>query len=93
MITAPIILPRVSLVIQQAVTKLWENYKGKEGWSTQDIIAGYRLFENIVKAEVFVVLDGGKDEEMWLRDQLQSVQSERQTPTGSINLKHCNLHS
>ena len=73
MITAPIILPRVSLVIQQAVTKLWENYKGKEGWSTQDIIAGYRLFENIVKAEVFVVLDGGKDEEMWLRDQLQSV--------------------
>jgi len=73
MMAAPISLPTVSSVIQQAVTKLRENYKGRAGWSTQDIIAGYKLFENTVKAEVFVALDSGEDKEMWLRDQLYGI--------------------
>jgi len=59
--------------IQQAITKLQKDYKGKEGWSTRDIINGYNLFENTVKVEIFVALDRGEDEEMWLRDQLESI--------------------
>jgi len=38
-----------------------------------DIIAGYKLFENTIKAEIFVALDGGEDEELWLRGQLQDM--------------------
>lgn len=73
MIAAPIPLPTITSAIQQAVAKLRENYRGKVGWSTQDILKGYKLFENTVKADIFVALDGGEDEEMWLRDQLQAM--------------------
>jgi hypothetical protein len=58
---------------QSAVTKLRKGYKGKEGWSTRDLLAGYKLFQDTVKAEVFLGLDGGEDEEEWLRLELDML--------------------
>ena len=54
-------------VVQQAVRKLRENYRGKEGWNREDFLNGYELFESTVKAEGFLALDGGKEEDAWLR--------------------------
>ena len=42
------------------------------GWSTGDILTGHGIFVNAVKAEVFLGLYGGEDEEMWLRSQIRS---------------------
>ena len=70
LIATSITVPVVASVIQRAITKFRENYKGKPGWSTQDILAGYKLFESSIKADIFVALDGGEDEEMWLKDQI-----------------------
>jgi len=53
-----ITLSTTTSVIQQAITKLQKDYKGNEGWSTRDIINGYNLFENTVKAEIFIAFDG-----------------------------------
>jgi hypothetical protein len=58
---------------ERAVTKLRKGYKGKEGWSTRDLLAGYKLFQDTVKAEVFLGLDGGEDEEEWLRLELDML--------------------
>lgn len=55
------------------MAKLQENYRGKVGWSTQNILKGYKLFESTVKPDIFVALDGGEDEEIWLRDQLHTM--------------------
>ena len=72
MITEPIVLPKVNSPIHQAITKFRQNYKGKTGWSTGDILAGYEVLESVIKAEVFLALDGGEDEEKWLRRQIAS---------------------
>ena len=56
-------------VVQQAARKLRENYRGKEGWNSEDFLDGYELFESTVKAEVFLALDG-EVEAAWLRRQI-----------------------
>jgi len=40
-ITPLICLPTAISVFRLAVTKLHENYKGRVGWTTADIVAGY----------------------------------------------------
>ena len=59
-----------SSVVHQAVTKFREAYRGKPGWSTEDMLVGYELFESQIKAEVFLALGGGEEEEQWLRRQI-----------------------
>ncbi|KAI5816259.1 hypothetical protein BZA77DRAFT_61520 [Pyronema omphalodes] len=58
-------------VVERAVNKLRSQYKGKAGWTTQHLLLGYQLFEDSVKAEVFLGLDGGPDQDEWLNRQLQ----------------------
>jgi hypothetical protein len=70
MATTPITIAASQSVVQQAVSKLQQKYKGRPGWSTQDIVTGYELFENPVKAEVFLALEEGEDQELWLRGQI-----------------------
>ena len=70
MVTEPIKLPTTTSGIHQAINKLRHNYRGKVGWSTEDLLAGYELLENSIKAEVFLALESGEDEEMWLRRQI-----------------------
>lgn len=72
LVSAPIPSIPNSSVIHQAVTKFREAYRGKPGWSTQDMLVGYELFESQIKAEVFLALDGGEEEELWLKRQISS---------------------
>ena len=72
LVSAP--LPSIpnSSVVHQAVTKFREAYRGKPDWSTQDMLVGYELFESQIKAEVFLALDEGEEEELWLKCQISS---------------------
>jgi len=69
-IPEPITLSTPTSVSKHAITKFHQNYKEKAGWSTQDILIGYKLLENSIKAKVFLALDGRDDEERWLRRQI-----------------------
>ena len=59
-----------SSVVHQAVTKFRDGYCGKPGWSTEDMLVSYELFERQIKAEVFLALGGGEGEQQWLRRQI-----------------------
>ncbi|PUU72312.1 hypothetical protein B9Z19DRAFT_1138047 [Tuber borchii] len=61
MITKPIALLKVTPTVHQAITKFRQDYKGKVGWSMEDILAGYDLLESSIKADVFLALDGRED--------------------------------
>jgi len=64
------VVPEVS-VIRKAVMKLRGEYRGKPGWNTEDLVMGYQLLENPAKADVFMGMDGGEDQDEWLRYQLR----------------------
>ena len=57
--------------VERAVRKLRTQYRNKGGWSTGDLLAGNEIFDNSVKAEVFLGLDGGDVQDQWLRKQIQ----------------------
>ena len=63
MIAEPITLPTPTSAIKQTITKFHQNYKEKAGWSTEDILIGYKLLENSIEAKGFPALDSGDDEE------------------------------
>ena len=42
-------------IVNCAVRKLQEEYKSKHGWMMEDLILAYEMFENLVKAEIFLV--------------------------------------
>jgi len=64
------VVPEVS-VIWKAVIELRGEYRGKSGWNTDDLVMGHQLLENSAKADVFMGMDGGEDQDEWLRYQLR----------------------
>ena len=63
-------LVAIELVIQQVVRTLRENYQGKQGWNSEDLLDEYELFKSIVKAKAFLALDVGKEEATWQHCQI-----------------------
>jgi hypothetical protein len=63
--------------VERAVFKLRSQYKSKPGWEMDDLLVGYGLFENSVKAEVFLGMDAGEDQDKWLRREIEKYQVEK----------------
>ena len=62
-------------VVTCAVRKLQEEYKSKNGWTMEDLMLAYEMFENPVKAEIFLAIISPEEQEQWLRRQLDRFQS------------------
>lgn len=62
-------------MVTRAMRKLQEEYKNREGWTMEDLQLAYEMFENPVKAEIFLALISGEDQELWLQRQLNRFQS------------------
>jgi len=54
-------------VVRKAVMKLQAEYRHRPGWTTTALVMGYQLFENVAKADVFMGMDSGEDQDEWLR--------------------------
>jgi hypothetical protein len=52
--------------VEHTVTKSRDWYKGWIGKTMGNLLVRYEIFKNSVKAEVFLGMDGRKDEELWL---------------------------
>ncbi|KAI5780401.1 hypothetical protein EDC01DRAFT_633276 [Geopyxis carbonaria] len=57
-------------IIQRAIYKLKEVYRGKSDWTQEDLMDAYELVENNIKAEVFLSMDADLEEAVWLRRQI-----------------------
>jgi hypothetical protein len=60
----------VGVPLRKEVAKLRKRYREKEGWTTRDLVAGYKLLEDTTKAEIFWGMDRGEDQDEWLRIEL-----------------------
>lgn len=54
---------------EEAVEKLQKDYESV--LSTEDLVKGFCLMENVVKASVFVSLQAGSAQDMWLQNALR----------------------
>ena len=57
-------------MVTRAMRKLQEEYKNCEGWMMEDLQLAYEIFENPVKAEIYLALISQEDQELWLWCQL-----------------------
>ena len=62
-------------IVTCAVRKLQEDYKSKNGWTMEDLMLAYEMFENPVKAEIFLAIINPEEQDLWLRRQLDRFQS------------------
>ena len=56
---------------EEAVDKLQKEYESV--LSTVDLVKGFCLMENVVKASVFLSLQAGSARDMWLQNALREI--------------------